>query len=52
MRKSIEGIYGFRMSETYFLSPDGRRLFVMVRVGQPRRDAPQVGFNRVYDRVE
>ena len=52
LRKSIEGSYGFRMTETYFLSPDGRRLFVMVRVGQPRRDAPQVGFNRVYDRVE
>jgi hypothetical protein len=50
--KSIEGIYGFRMTETYFLSPDASRLFVMIRLGQPRRDVPQPGFNRVYDRVE
>jgi len=50
--KSIEGIYGFRMTETYFLSPDASRLFVMIRVGQPRQNAPQTGFNRVYDRIE
>jgi hypothetical protein len=51
LRQYIEGAYDFRMSQTYFLSPDGRRLFLMVRVGEPRRNTPQTGFNRVYDRV-
>jgi hypothetical protein len=52
LRKHIEGAYGFRMSETYFLSPDAKRLFVIVRVGEPKRDEPQIGYNRVYDRVD
>jgi hypothetical protein len=51
--KEIEGARGFRMSETYFLSEDGKRLFVIIRVGEASKDknAPIVGFNRVYDRV-
>jgi hypothetical protein len=50
--KHIEGPYGFKMTETYFLSGDGRRLFVIVRVGEhKKKDDPLVGFNRVYDRV-
>jgi hypothetical protein len=52
LRKHVEGAYGFKMSETYFLSSDGRRLFVIVRVGEPKRDEPQAGFNRVYDRID
>ena len=52
LRKEIEGSLGFRMSEVYFLSPDARWLFVMVRVGQSSRNRPQSGFNRVYDRVD
>jgi hypothetical protein len=52
LRKEIEGNLGFRMTEVYFLSPDAKRLFVMVRVGQPNRNRQQSGFNRVYDRVE
>lgn len=51
LKKHIEGPYGFRMTETYFLSADGRRLFVIVRVGDPKKNAPVVGFNRVYDRA-
>jgi hypothetical protein len=51
LRKQIEGPFGFKMTETYFLSPDARRLFVIIRVGEPERDAPIVGVNRVYDRV-
>jgi hypothetical protein len=50
--KEIEGAFGFRMSETYFLSNDARRLFVFVRVGDTGRNRPPVGFDRVYDRVE
>jgi hypothetical protein len=49
--KHIEAADGFRMSETYFLSPDGNRLFVIVRLGAPRKGAPAVGVNRVYDRA-
>jgi hypothetical protein len=50
-KKDIEGADGFRMTETYFLSDDGRRLFAVLRVGEPSKDTPVVGVNRVYDRV-
>ena len=43
------------MREIYFLSEDGKRLFVIVRVGDPKGkdpEAPVVGVNRVYDRVD
>lgn len=50
--QQIAGGFDFKMTQTFFLSPDGSRLFLMVRVGQPRKNVPQVGFNRVYDRVE
>jgi hypothetical protein len=53
--KEIEGARNFKMSETFFLSEDGKRMFMIVRVGEPPKDkdknAPIVGFNRVYDRV-
>jgi hypothetical protein len=52
LRKEIEGTLGFRMTETYFLSPDGQRLFVMIRVGQANRNRQPSGYNRVYDRVD
>ena len=51
LRKDIDGAFGFRMSETYFLSPDANRLFVIIRVGEPVRGRPLTGFDRVYDRV-
>jgi len=51
LRKHIEAADGFRMSETYFLSPDGDRLFVIVRLGDPKKGASTVGVNRVYDRI-
>ena len=50
--KRIEAADGFRMTETYFLSEDGRRLFVILRVGSNRKNAPVMGVNRVYDRVD
>jgi hypothetical protein len=49
--KAIEGSYGFRMTETYFVSPDAARLFVIIRVGDSSRGRRQVGIDRVYDRV-
>ena len=49
--KRIDGSDGFRMTETYFLSEDGRRLFIIVRVGSNRKNAPVMGVNRVYDRA-
>jgi hypothetical protein len=52
LRKDIEGSLGFRMTEVYFLSPDAKRLFVMIRVGQQNRNRQPSGFNRVYDRVD
>jgi hypothetical protein len=52
-RKEIEGARGFRMVETYFLSSDATRLFVILRLGDdpPPDDMPVNGVNRVYDRV-
>lgn len=49
--REIEGTFGFRVSETYFLSQDGNRMFVIVRVGTPARGRRAPGFDRVYDRV-
>jgi hypothetical protein len=52
LRKDVEGAYGFRMSETYLVSSDGQRLFVLLRVGdEKKKDVPVFGINRVYDRV-
>lgn len=50
-RKDIEGPNDFKMSETYFLSEDGQRLFVIIRIGDPRRPETMAGVNRVYDRI-
>lgn len=52
LRKDIDGEFGFKMSEVYFLSTDAKRLFVIVRVADMRRNAPPIGADRVYDRVE
>jgi hypothetical protein len=49
-KKEIEAARGFKMFETYFLSDDGNRLFVIVRIGPQSKNAPVVGVNRVYDR--
>jgi hypothetical protein len=51
LRKEIDGGFGFKMTETYFLSRDAQRLFVIVRVAKTREDGPVVGADRVYDRV-
>jgi hypothetical protein len=51
LRKEIDGGLGFKMTETYFLSKDAQRLFVILRVAKSREDGPLVGADRVYDRV-
>lgn len=54
-KKEIEGAEGFKMQETYFVSENGQRLFVILRIGNPQekeKDAPVVGVNRIYDRVQ
>jgi hypothetical protein len=50
-RKEIDGGLGFKMTETYFLSRDAQRLFVIVRVAKTREDGPVIGADRVYDRI-
>ena len=50
-RKDIEGPNKFLMSELYFLSDDGARLFVVIRIGDPHKPDTIIGVNRVYDRV-
>jgi hypothetical protein len=50
-RKEILGPNNFKMSETYILSEDGRRLFVIIRIGDPKRPESMAGVNRVYDRI-
>lgn len=49
-KKEIEAARGFKMFETYFLSDDGNRLFVIIRIGEQTKTAAVVGVNRVYDR--
>lgn len=51
LRKDIDAAFGFKMTEVYYLSDDGQRLFVIVRVGNTPKNAP-IGANRVYDRAE
>ena len=50
-RKDIEGSNNFKMSETYFVSEDGSRLFVIIRIGDPKKPETLAGVNRVYDRI-
>jgi len=50
-RKDIQGANNFKMSETYFVSEDGRRLFVIIRIGDPKKPETLAGVNRVYDRI-
>jgi hypothetical protein len=51
LHKNIQAAPEFKMTESYFLSVDGQRLFVIIRVGEPKPGEPIVGVNRVYDRV-
>ncbi|HWB31259.1 MAG TPA: hypothetical protein VG736_12210 [Vicinamibacterales bacterium] len=51
LRKDIDAAFGFKMTEVYYLSDDGQRLFVILRVAGAPRNAP-IGANRVYDRAE
>jgi len=50
-RKEIHGSNNFKMTETYVLSEDGKRLFVIIRIGDPKRPETMAGVNRVYDRI-
>jgi hypothetical protein len=50
LRKDIDAAFGFKMTEVYYLSDDGQRLFVILRVAGAPKNAP-IGANRVYDRT-
>ena len=56
LRKDIDAAGSFKMTETYFLSEDASRLFVIIRLGDPKQAAaknvPLAGVNRVYDRAQ
>jgi len=51
LKRELSGGAGFKIFETYFLSDDGQRLFVVIRVKAPQRTGFVAGFNRVYDRI-
>jgi len=51
LRQEITSSSPFEMDQTYFLSADGQRLFVIIRIGEPDEEEPQPGYDRVYDRV-
>jgi hypothetical protein len=51
LKMDIEGPDGLKIAETYFLSEDGSRLFLIIRIGGLNRDGRPVGVNRVYNRV-
>jgi hypothetical protein len=56
LKKDIDAAGSFKMTETYFLSEDASRLFVIIRLGDPKlataKNAPMAGVNRVYDRAQ
>jgi hypothetical protein len=55
LKKTVDAVGQFKMTETYFLSEDYRRLFVIIRLGDPEKatkERPLAGVNRVYDRVQ
>jgi hypothetical protein len=56
LKKDIDAASSFKMTETYFLSEDAARLFVIIRLGDPKqanaKNAPLAGVNRVYDRAQ
>ena len=56
LKKDIDAAGSFKMTETYFLSEDASRLFVIIRLGDPKQataqNAPMAGVNRVYDRAQ
>jgi len=52
LKIDIAGPNSLKLNQTLFLSEDGSRLFVIIRVGQPEKGEPPTGVNRVYDRVK
>ena len=51
LNREIKGGGGYTMTETYFLSNDGNRMYVIVRM-KGNRSGYVAAFNRVYDRIE
>jgi hypothetical protein len=51
LKMDIEGPNSLKMSETFLLSEDGSRLFVLIRIGEQIKGERPVGVNRVYDRT-
>jgi hypothetical protein len=51
LTKEVKGGGGYTLTETYFLSDDGDRMFVIVRL-KGNRPNYVAAFNRVYDRIE
>lgn len=52
LKVEIDGPENLKISETWFLSDDGSRLFLIIRIGDPVKTTRPVGVNRVYDRVQ
>ena len=51
LKQQLWTTLGLKMFETYFLSEDAKRLFVIIRIGEPVKGELQPGVNRVYDRI-
>ena len=53
LKREIKGGYSFKMTEVAFLSADGNRMYVIIRIGDQNKKPPPpvVGVNRVYDRI-
>ena len=52
LKLDIEGPNSLKLNQTLFLSEDGSRLFLIIRVGEPVKGERPTGVNRVYDRVK
>jgi hypothetical protein len=51
LRLDIEGPNGFKMKQSYLLSEDGTRLFMIIRLVDQSQNERTVGVNRAYDRA-
>lgn len=51
LKMDIEGPDGLKITETWFLNEDASRMYLIIRVGEPVKDEPPVGVNRVYNRI-
>lgn len=52
LKQEVSTSLGLKIQQTFFLSEDAKRLFVVIRIGDLVKGEKQPGVNRVYDRID